>query len=321
MKAIVQTRYGPPDVLEVSETDKPVPGDKDVLLRVRAAALNPLDWHNMRGLPYPLRIGSGLAKPKSRILGVDVAGQVEAVGADVSQFRPGDEVFGLCDGSLAEYAPAREDRLAPKPAGLTFEQAAAVPVGALTALQSLRDRGRIQTGQKVLIVGASGGVGTFAVQIAKWFGADVTGVCSTRNVDLVRSIGADHVIDYTREDFTRSGRSYDLMIDTAGTRSLSECRRALTPKGTYVVIGAPSGRWLKGPDRFLKALVLSLFVSQRMVPFLTRASKGDLVVLKDLLEAGKIKPVIDRSYALAGVPEAIRYLEEGHVRGKVVITL
>jgi NADPH:quinone reductase-like Zn-dependent oxidoreductase len=295
--------------------------DNGVLVRVRAAAVNPLDWHNMRGLPYPLRIGNGLVKPKNRIPGVDVAGHVDTVGRNVAQLRPGDEVFGVCQGAFAEYACAKEDRLAPKPARLTFEQAAAVPVAALTALQALRNRGRIQPGQKVLIVGASGGVGTFAVQIAKWLGAVVTGVCSTRNVDMVRSIGADHVVDYTREDFTRSGQRYDLIVDMAGTHPLSACRRALTPRGTFVVVGAPTGRWLTGPDRFIKALVLSLFVSQRMVPFITAANKEDLVVLKDLIEAGTVTPVIDRSYGLSEVPEAIRYLEEGHARGKVVITL
>jgi NADPH:quinone reductase-like Zn-dependent oxidoreductase len=321
MKAIVQYRYGSPDVLELKEIDKPVVGDEDVLLRVHAAALNPLDWHSMRGLPYPLRIGNGLKKPKSHVLGVDAAGRVEAVGRNVTRFQSGDEVFGLCKGALAEYACTGEDRLASKPARLTFEQAAAVPVAALTALQGLRDRGRIQAGQKVLIVGASGGVGTFAVQIAKWFGAEVTGVCSTRNVDLVRSIGADHVIDYAREDFTRGGMRYDLILDMAGTHSLFDCRSALTPRGTYVVVGAPSGRWLKGPDRFLKALLMSAFVSQRMVPFVTRASREDLVVLRDLIEAGTVTPVLDRSYSLTDAPEGIRYLEEGHARGKVVITL
>jgi NADPH:quinone reductase-like Zn-dependent oxidoreductase len=321
MKAIVQYTYGSPDVLELEEIDKPVVKDKDVLVRVHAAAVNPLDWHNMRGLPYFLRMGNGLLKPKNSVLGVDVAGHVEAVGKNVTQLQPGDEVFGLSKGAFAEYVCAGEDRLSPKPAKLTFEQAAAVPVAALTALQGLRDRGRMQPGQKVLIVGASGGVGTFAVQIAKSFGADVTGVCSTRNVDMVRSIGADHVIDYTQEDFTQSGRRYDVIVDMAGTHSLSDCRRALTPPGTYVVVGAPSGRWLSGPDRFIKALVLSLFVSQRMVPFITTANKEDLIVLKDLIEAGKVTPVIDKSYGLTEVPEAIRYLEEGHARGKVVITV
>jgi NADPH:quinone reductase-like Zn-dependent oxidoreductase len=321
MKAIVQYRYGPPDVLELREIEKPVVGAGDVLLRVRAAALNPLDWHSMRGLPYPLRLGNGFLKPKSHILGMDVAGRVEAVGANISQHRPGDEVFGLCRDALAEYACAKEDQIVAKPPALTFEQAAAVPVAALTALQGLRDRGWIQAEQKVLIVGASGGVGTFAVQIARWFGAEVTGVCSTRNVELVRSLGADHVIDYTREDFTRTGRRFDLILDMAGTHSLAECRRALVPRGSYVVVGAPSGRWLTGPDRFLKALLLSPFVSQRMVPFITKASKEDLNTLKGLLESGKISPVIDGTYGMHEVPEAMGYLERGHARGKVVITV
>jgi NADPH:quinone reductase-like Zn-dependent oxidoreductase len=321
MKAIVQYRYGSPSVLEVKEIDKPLVGDSDVLVGVHAAAVNPLDWHNVRGLPYFLRMGNGLVKPKNNVPGVDVAGRVEAVGKNITQFQPGDEVFGVCKGAFAEYVCTGEDRLLQKPLKLTFEQAAAVPIAALTALQGLRDRGKIRPGQKVLIVGASGGVGTFAVQIAKSLGADVTGVCSTRNVDMVRSIGADRVIDYTQEDFAESGRRYDSIVDMAGTHSLSDCRRALTPRGTYVVVGAPSGRWLTGPDRFVKALLLSLFVSQRMVPFITETNKEDLIVLKDLIEAGKVTPVIDRSYLLVEVPEAIRYLEEGHARGKVVITL
>ena len=321
MKAIVHYKYGSPDVLELAELDKPKVEDNDVLVRVHAAAVNPLDWHNMRGLPYLLRMGNGLHKPKNSVLGVDVAGHVEAVGKNVTQFQPGDEVFGLCKGVFAEYVCGREDRLLRKPANLTFEQAAAVPVAALTALQGLRDRGQIEQGQEILIVGASGGVGTFAVQIAKSFGAEVTGVCSTTNLGLVRSIGADRVIDYTQENFTQSGQRYDLIVDMAGTHSLSDCRRALTPRGTYVVVGAPSGRWLIGPDRFLKALVLSLFVGQRMAPFITTANKEDLVVLKDLIEAGKVTPVIDRIYPLSEVPDAIRYLEEGHARGKVVITV
>jgi len=321
VKAIVQHAYGPPDVLALEEIDRPVAGDKEVLVRVRAAALNPLDWHTIRGLPYFIRIGNGLRRPKNRVPGMDVAGQVEAVGGNVTLLRPGDEVFGLCGGALAEYACAPEDRLVPRPAGITFEQAAAVPIAGLTALQALRDRGRLQAGQKVLVVGASGGVGTFAVQIARSLGAEVTGVCSTRNVDLVRSIGANDVIDYTREDFTRSGRRYDLILDMAGTHSLSACRRALTPRGTYIVIGAPSGRWFRGPDRFGKALLLSLFVSQRMVPFISKGNKEYLAALKDLIESGKVTPIIDQIYPLAEASEAVRYLETGHVRGKVVITM
>ena len=321
MKAIVHQEYGPPDLLACEDIPKPARGDSEVLLRVRAASVNPLDWHSVRGLPYALRIGNGLRTPKKSVPGVDVAGVVEAIGVGKPHFRPGDEVFGVCKGACAEYACAKADRLVPKPAKLTFEQAAAVPVAALTALQSLRDRGRVKDGQSVLIVGASGGVGTFAVQIAKALGAVVTGVCSTRNVDLVRSIGADDVIDYTRDDFTRSGQHYDLIVDMAGTHSLSECRRALTPRGTYVVVGAPSGKWIAGPDRFLRALLLSVFVPQRIVPFVASANNADLVTLKDLLEAGQVTPVIDRRYSLTQVPQAIAYLEQGHARGKVVISL
>lgn len=321
MKAIVQSWYGSPSILELEELDKPVPEANEVLVRVRGASVNPLDWHDMRGVPYFLRMGSGLLKPKKRILGADVAGQVETVGKNVTQFQPGDKVFGVCKGAFAEYARCREDRLLAKPANLTFEQAAGVPVAALTALQSLRDRGQVESGQRVLIVGASGGVGTFAVQIAKSFGAEVTGVCSTTNLDLVQSIGADHIIDYSQKDFTRSGQRYDLIVDMAGAHPLSECRRALTPRGTYVVVGAPSGKWLAGPDRFIKALALSPFVSQRMVPFIAAVNKEDLVALKDLIDAGEVTPVIDRTYPLIGVPDAVRYLEGGHARGKVVISL
>jgi len=321
MRAIVQRAYGSPDVLGLEETARPVPGAREVLVRVHAAALNPLDWHDVRGLPYFLRLGSGLRRPRPRVPGLDVAGRVEAVGGDVRRLRAGDAVFGVCRGSLAEYACGAEDRLAAKPDRLGFEQAAALPVAGLTALQGLRDQGRLQPGQSVLIVGASGGVGTFAVQIAKALGAHATGVCSSRNVELVRTLGADHVIDYTREDFTRAGRRYDLMLDMAGTHPLTDCRRALNPRGTYVVVGAPSGRWLSGPDRFLKALAISPFVSQRMVPFVSQANQRDFAVLKDLVEAGKLAPVVDRSYPLAEAAEALRYLEQGHAHGKVVVSV
>lgn len=321
MNAIVQSKYGSPDVLKLREIDKPTPGDEEVLVRVRAAAVNPLDWHDVRGEPYVLRLSTGLRKPKNRVPGVDLAGQVEAVGRKVTQLQPSDEVFGVCRGAFAEYACGKAEGLRPKPAKLTFEQAAAVPVAALTALQALRDRGKIKPGQEVLIVGASGGVGTFAVQIAKALGARVTGVCRTRNIDMVRSLGADEVMDYTQEDFTQSGRRFDLIVDMAGTHSLLECRRALVPRGTYVIVGAPSGRWIKGLDRFVKAIVLSLFVSQRLVPFITSANKKDLAVLEGLIEAGQVRPVIDRSYSLSEAPEAVRYVEEGHARGKVVITI
>ncbi len=275
----------------------------------------------MRGEPYLIRAMAGLGKPKETRLGRDLAGEVEAVGGNVTQFRPGDEVFGTGLGAFAEYVCAAEKDLAPKPVNLTFEQAAAVPVAALTALEGLRDKGRIQAGQQVLINGAAGGVGTFAVQIAKAFGAVVTGVCSTRNVELVRSLGADRAIDYTREDFTRGGQPYDLIFDCVGNRSLSACRRALRPTGTYVAVGGPKGRWLRPLAPLLKALIVSPFVSQNLVPFMASGKKADLVALKELIEAEKIVPVIDRSYALHEVPQAIRYLEEGHARGKVIITL
>jgi len=322
MKAIVCEEYGSPDVLQLQEIDKPVVNDDGVLVRVRAASANPYDWHFMRGKPYFMRMMIGLLKPKANGLGINLAGQVEAVGKNLKQFHPGDEVFGSGNGAFAEYVCASEDALVLKPANLTYEQAAAVPAAAFTALQGLRDKGRIQPGQKVLINGASGGVGTFAVQIAKFLGAEVTGVCSTRNVDMVRSIGADQVIDYTHEDFTHGGQRYDLMLDNVGNRPMSECRRVLASNGTYVLVGGPNGgRWLGPLARLLKVLVLSLFVSQKMVPMLTKRNKEDLLVLKELLEAGKVTPVIDRHYKLSEVPEAIRYLEEGHAQGKVVITV
>jgi NADPH:quinone reductase-like Zn-dependent oxidoreductase len=323
MKAMVQDRYGSPDVLELREIEKPVVEDGEVLVRVRAASANPADWHFMRGLPYVMRPQSGLGKPKNGVLGRDVAGQVEAVGKDVTRFRPGDEVFAnVGTGGFAEYTCVSEDFLELKPVNLTFEQTAAVPLAGLTALQGLRDAGQVQPEQKVLIIGASGGVGTFAVQIAKSFGADVTGVCSTRNVEMVRSLGADHVIDYTQEDFAQSGQKYDLIFQLAGTRSPSECRRALTPKGTLVLSsGESSGRWIGPVDRIIKAVVLSPFVGQKLGSFLAKPNSDDLQFLKELIEAGKVTPVIDRTYPLSETPEAIRYLEEGHARGKVVVTV
>jgi NADPH:quinone reductase-like Zn-dependent oxidoreductase len=321
MKAIVYCDYGSPDVLKFEDVEKPVPGDNQVLIRVRAASVNPLDWHRMRGTPYIGRTEMGLRKPKVTRLGVDFAGTVESVGRNVTQFKPGDEVFGGRTGAFAEYVSVREDRaVVLKPANLTFEQAAAVPVAALTALQGLRDKGKLQPGQKVLINGASGGVGTFAVQIAKSFGADVTGVCSTRNVDMVRSIGADRVIDYTREDFTKGGQRYDLILDNVGNHSLLDCRRALNPKGKYVMIGGPAGRWIDPLPRAFNAFLLSRFVTQDMGMFLAALNKQDLTILRDLMQAGKVTPVIDRRYRLSEVPAAIRYLEEGHARGKVLIT-
>ena len=327
MNAIVCHHYGSPDVLTLEEVEKPTAGDDQVLIRVRAAAINPLDLHLMRGKPYFTRAFSGLRKPRITRPGRDLAGQVEAVGSTVTRFRPGDEVFGVSTGgTFAEFVCARETKVALKPADVTFEQAAAVPVAAVTALQALRDKGRIQPGQKVLFNGATGGVGTFAVQIAKAFGADVTGVCSTSNVDLVRSIGADHVIDRTREDFTRSAQRFDLILDNVGNRSLSEYRRVLTPEGILVLNGggtlsASAHRGIGPLGRSLVALVSSRFVSQHVVMFLASIDDRDLVALKELMEAGRVTPVVDRCYPLSEVPEALRYLGQGHARGKVVITV
>jgi NADPH:quinone reductase-like Zn-dependent oxidoreductase len=327
VKAIVQDQYGSAgDVLQPQDVDEPVITADGVLVRVYATSVNPADWHFMRGVPYIMRPQSGLRKPKDVVLGCDVAGTVEAVGKNVTTLQPGDEVFGSPFGNgLGTFAELcacpSEDLLGLKPVNLTFEQAAAVPLAALTALQGLRDHGRIEPGQKVLIIGASGGVGTFAVQIAKSLGLEVTGVCSTKNVDMVRSIGADHVIDYTREDFTQRGQKYDLIFQLAGTRSPSDCRRALTSGGTLLLSsGASSGRWIGPVDRILKALLLSPFVSQKMVSFTVRPNKEDLQVIQELIEAGNVTPVIDRTYSLGDVPDAIRYLEQGHARGKVVIT-
>ena len=321
MKAIVYRNYGSPDVLKCEETEKPTAGDDEVLIKVRAASVNPLDWHFMRGEPYIGRILMGLRKPKTTRLGVDVAGRVEAVGRNVTRFQAGDEVFGSCRGAFAEYACTSESALVTKPNNVTFEQAASVPVAAFTSLQGLRDKGQIRPGQKVLINGAAGGVGTFAVQIAKRLGADVTGVCSTRNVDMVRSLGADHVIDYTQEDFTKSGQRYDLIFDCVGNHSLSACRRVLDPKGIYIMVGGAGGRWMGPLPRSIKALLLSRFVSQNLFMFLAKSRKEDLTMMHELLEAGKVTPVIDKCYKLSEVPEAIRYLEEGHARGKVIIAL
>src|SRR5436190_23506250 len=321
MKAIVQDKYGSPDVLELREVDKPVVKDDQVLVRVRAAAVNIADWHLLRGMPYVMRLVSGLRKPKREIPGMDIAGQVEAVGGNVRQLRPGDEVFGWCKGAFAEYACAAENNLLPKPANLTFEQSAAVGDSAFTALAAVRDQGKVQPGHRVLINGASGGVGTFAVQIAKAFGASVTGVCSTRNLDIVRSIGADRVIDYTKQDFAQPEQRYDVMLDLVGSRSLSDCRRALTPRGTYVLVGVKNlGRWF-GLARQIKALLLSPFVGQRMRVFVVKHNKEDLAVLKELVETGKVAPVIDRRYELSEVSEALRHQGEGHPQGKIVIAM
>ncbi|WP_371649530.1 NAD(P)-dependent alcohol dehydrogenase [Streptomyces mirabilis] len=324
MKAIAQDRYGSPDVLELREVDNPVVADHEVLVRVHAAAVNARDWHLMRGDPYLARLVLGLSGPKTKIRGTDFAGRVEAVGRNVKRFRPGDEVFGEVDGAFAEYVCAQDSVVEPKPAGLSFEQAAAVPLAGNTALMGLRDLGRVQPGQQVLVNGASGGVGTFAVQIAKAFGAEVTGVCSTRNMELVRSMGADHLVDYTREDFTRNGRRYDVVFDLVGNHTLTECRRALTPTGRLVLSGGgvSEGGSLVGPmGLILKGQAMSRFVRHRLLVLTATPSKENLAALRELAESGKLTPVIDRTYPLSEVPEAIRYLEVEHARSKVVITV
>jgi NADPH:quinone reductase-like Zn-dependent oxidoreductase len=324
MKAIVQDRYGSSEVLELKEVEKPVPADNEVLVRVHAAAVNAADWHVMRGDPYLARLSLGFGAPKVKIRGRDFAGRVEAVGRDANRFRAGDEVFGEVDGAFAEYVCVPEDVVAPKPASLTFEQAAALPLAGNTALMGVRDLGRVRPGQQVLVNGASGGVGTFAVQIAKSFGADVTGVCSTRNADLVSSIGADHVIDYTLADFTRNGRRYDVVFDLVGNRSLTECRRALTPEGTLILSGGgvSEGGSLIGPiGLILKGQLMSRFVRHRLLVLTAKQSKDNLAALSELATTGKLAPVIDRTYPLSQVPEAIRYLEMEHARAKVVITV
>lgn len=324
MKAIVYCDYGVAN-LKFEDIEKPTPTDDQVLVKVHAASVNPLDWHYIEGTPYVMRLGVGLRKPKDTRLGVDFAGTVEAVGKNVTRFKSGDEVFGGRDGAFAEYVCPRADRaIALKPANVTFEQAASVPIAALTALQALRDKARIQPGQTVLINGASGGVGTFAVQIAKSLGAEVTGVCSTRNLDMVRSLGADQVIDYTKEDFTRGGQRYDAIIDNVGNHSLSECRGALVAKGKYVLIGGGGAneQGLIGiMARPFAAAIMSKFVSQEMGMMLADLNPKDLAALAELMQSGKVKPVIDRTYKLNEVPDAIRYLEEGHARGKVIIAL
>jgi len=327
MKAAVYTQYGPPDVVvQITDVEKPVPKDDELLIKVRAASVNPLDSHLTKGGPYIVRLLLRLGKPKIKRPGVDVAGQVEAVGKNATQFKPGDAVFGLCKGAFAEYLCAPESAFVIKPENITFEQAASVPVAALTALQGLRDKGHIQAGQKVLVNGAAGGVGTFAVQIAKSFGAHVTAVCSTRNVDMVRSIGADHVIDYTQQDFTKAnptnGEGYDIIFDNVSNHSLSECRRLLNPKGINLMVGVLSGRGILSLlTRLLTALIWSRFISQKFVFFVAKLNKQDLTLLSELMATGKVTSVIDRCYSLNQVPEAIRYLSEQHARGKVVITL
>lgn len=321
MKAIVRDRYGPPDVLKLGEIEKPAITDEQVLVRVHAASLNLGDWHMMRGRPYIIRLmGRRWRRPKERLLGGDLAGRVEAVGRNVKDFRPGDDVFGMSIKTLAEYVAVKDIGLVRKPANVTFEQAAAVPIAAITALQGLRDVGGLQPGQEVLINGASGGVGTFAVQVAKVLGANVTGVCSTKNLELVRSIGADRVIDYTREDFTRSGHRYDLIFDVAGNHSLSECKRVLKPNGALVQAGQ-TGRKEHSILPFLKTPLVKPFVRYRLRTFIAKRKKEDLLTLKEYLETGKITPVIDRTYPLREVPEAMRYIGTLHARGKIVITV
>jgi NADPH:quinone reductase-like Zn-dependent oxidoreductase len=324
MTAIVQDEYGPePEaVLRLGHIDGPTIGENEVLARVHAASVDRGTWHVMAGLPYPIRLaGFGFRKPKHANPGRSLAGTIEAIGTDVTGFAPGDAVFGIGAGSFAEYAAVGTDKLAPKPANLSFEQAAAVPISGLTALQAVRDHGRVQAGQSVLIVGASGGVGTFSVQIAKAFDAEVTGVCSTAKLDTIRTLGADHVIDYTHEDFADGTSRYDLILDIGGNRRLSHLRRALTSRGRLVIVGGETdGRWLGGSDRQLRALALSPFISQKLGTFVASENAEDLIVLRDLIEAGKLAPAIDRTYPLNEVPAALRYLLDGHARGKIVIS-
>jgi NADPH:quinone reductase-like Zn-dependent oxidoreductase len=323
MQAIVQDNYGaePADVLRLEQIDRPQIGENDVLVRVHAASVHIGDWHVMTGLPYLLRVvGFGFRAPKVRVRGMDVAGTVETVGTSVTKFRAGDEVYGTCNGSFAEYALTPQDTLAPKPGNLTFEQAATIPTSAVAALQALRDAGRLQAGQQVLLVGASGGVGMFAIQIAKALGAEVTGVCSTAKVDLVRSLGADHVIDYTQEDFTHSGRQHDLILDMGGNRSLSQLRRVLRPAGTLVSVGSEQGnRWVGGRG-WIQAMLLSRFVKS-LRPLASEPNQADLVFLTRLIETDNVTPVIGKTYPLSQVPDAIGYLKAGHARGKIVIAV
>jgi NADPH:quinone reductase-like Zn-dependent oxidoreductase len=322
MHGVVNRCYGSPEVLKVEQLAKPTPADDQLLVKVRAAALNPVDWHSMRGSPYIMRMSSGLGAPKDPRVGVDFAGTVEAVGKNVTQFKPGDDVFGGADGAVAEYVVVRESRgVALKPANVSFEQAASVAVAAVTALQGLRDQGGIKPGQKVLINGASGGVGTFAVQIGKHFGAEVTGVCSTRNVELVRSLGADRVIDYTQQDFAKDTGYYDLILDNVGNRSLSDLRRALKPHGTLVIVGGQKGDWIGPMMGVIKAAIVANFVDQKMGFFIARLNHDDMKLLGELMQAGKVTPVIDRRYPLTETAKAMEYLEAGRARGKVIVSL
>jgi NADPH:quinone reductase-like Zn-dependent oxidoreductase len=320
VKAIVYREYGPPEVLRCEEIDKPTPGDTEVLLQVRAAALNPYDWHFMRGEPYAIRLMAGIGKPKNTRIGADVAGVVEAVGRNVTQFKPGDEVYGVCQGAFAEYVCTGESKLVKIADGVSFEQAASIPIAGLTALQALRDKGKIQPGHAVLVNGASGGVGTFGVQIAKAFGAKVTGVTSSRNVELVRSIGAEDVIDYTKQDFTKSDKRFDLILDCVGNHTFSECLRVLQPKGIIVPAGGKTDNWMLEPiRRMIAAAAQSLFVSQKQVSIFAKMNQADLLVMNEMLLSGKVRPIIDRRCTLVELPAAMRYLEEGHARGKVVM--
>jgi NADPH:quinone reductase-like Zn-dependent oxidoreductase len=323
MEAAVRHRYGSADSVQLAEIDRAEVKDGEVLMRVHAAGVDRGVWHLMTGRPYLMRIaGVGFRAPKNPVLGMDLAGVVEVVGGKVTRFQRGDEVFGMGAGSFAEYALAREDKLAHKPANLTFEQAAVVGISGSTALQALRDHGHVQPGQEVLIIGASGGVGTFAVQIAKALGGRVTAVCSTTKMEMVRSIGADRVIDYTRDDFAASGDHFDVIIDIGGNSTIARLRRALTPKGTLVIVGGEGGgAWFGGIDRQLRAMMLSLFIGQKMVTFINKENHQDLIVLSDLIESGKVTPVIDRTYPLAEVPDAIRRLLDGKARGKIAITI
>jgi NADPH:quinone reductase-like Zn-dependent oxidoreductase len=323
MRAVVQDSYGPPDVLELREVDRPPVGPAEVMVRVHAAGIDQGVWHLVAGLPYVVRLaGYGIRSPKNPVRGLDVAGRVEQVGSQVTRFEPGDEVFGTCDGSFAEYARTSEDRLARKPVNLGFEQAAAVPTSGYAALQAVRDHGQVTAGQRVLVIGAGGGVGTFAVQIAKAYGARVTGVASTAKIDLLRSIGADAVIDYTLEDFADRTERYDVILDVAGNRPLSRLRRALTSQGTLVIVGGEGGgRWLGGVDRQLRARLLSPLVGQTLGPYFSSERQEDLEELRRLIEAGDVTPVLDRAFPLSAVPDAIRYLRAGHARGKAVVTV
>jgi NADPH:quinone reductase-like Zn-dependent oxidoreductase len=323
MKAIVQDQYGAPlDVLTLDEIENPTVGDDDVLVKVRAAGVHIGDWLVGSGLPYMIRLGYGLTKPKSRVPGMEFAGTVESVGKNVDQFRVGDEVFGFSKaGAFAEYVAVSQDAVAMKPTNASFEEAAALPISGFTAIQALRDVGKVQSGQKVLVIGASGGVGTYAVQIAKAFGAEVTGVCSTRNMEMVRSIGADHVVDYTQKDVTKNGQQYDLILDTAGNRPLSDLRHVLTPSGILVIVGGSGGPWLMGTARSLKALALSPFTGQKLTMFLSKTTKEDLTSLADLVDAGDVAPVIDKTYPLSEAATALSHVGERHTRGKTVITM